>query len=544
MYYDGHEREETIAARHVFLEKKRALYRRALFWFVNEKGEMSLHKPDLRDGEKPVIFVYHDEASAKTNDEQRSYWASDWAQVLRKKNDGANFMVSDFIDSFSGYVNLTDDQFNAAKVKAAADTASPCLLTRMAAASMMPEQPKARVLFATGRGGDECEEANTDHGVTGSKWCNAKGYWDNRSMVRHVNLLIRIFNIKYPNHEMVLVVDNSSGHYAVGDAGLSPSAMNLNPGGKTQAKPDDGFYFVEDAAWVGCGPRPLKRVVHPLCDGLDGFNRLPARDVQGLPCVWYVDKESKKVWNTMPTCAVAKGLKKVLNQRWQAGARYANGTPMQKDPATMNLEECRQEIVKFQDFEASKSRLELLCSQFGHTCLFLPKFHPELNPIELNWRDSKNELRRWCKCSSKGFKERWHKALDAITNKMIQRYFKSAMEFEAVYDKVIGFGNEADPDAKVMLYKRHRHGWAADSLKAATKGKLADKVAEEDKGQYLVKVKDEKKLKKRCKESEYKVQVADEWGLLRPLVDLLANEKAAFVLEQASLLTAQAPHTL
>jgi hypothetical protein len=36
-----------------------------------------------------------------------------------------------------------------------------------------------------------------------------------------------------------------------------------------------------------------------------------------------------------------------------------------------------------------------------------------------------------------------------------------------------------------MLYKSHRHGLAADSLKVATKGKLADKVAEEDKGQYL-----------------------------------------------------------
>ena len=64
---------------------------------------------------------------------------------------------------------------------------------------------------------------------------------------------------------------------------------------------------------------------------------------------------------------------------------------------------------------------------------------------------------------------------------------------------------------EVMLYNRHRHGWAADSPEAATKGKLADKVAEEDKGQYLVKVKDhENKLKKRCKESEKTVQVADD----------------------------------
>ena len=80
----------------------------------------------------------------------------------------------------------------------------------------------------------------------------------------------------------------------------------------------------------------------------------------------------------------------------------------------------REEMARFADFSNQRSRVELLCESLGHVCLFLPKFHPELNPIELNWRDSKNELRRNCTCSSVGFKQRWHAALDAMTPEMIR----------------------------------------------------------------------------------------------------------------------------
>ena len=142
----------------------------------------------------------------------------------------------------------------------------------------------------------------------------------------------------------------------------------------------------------------------------------------------------------------------MLVERFKAGALYATGEPMLNDPQKMTLADARLEMAKFPDFIASISRLELLCARWNHTCLFLPKFHPELNPIELVWRDSKNELRRWCKCTSVRMKERWAETLDAITPVMIRKYFKSAMEFEAVYDLTIGFGNDPDPNAKVQPY--------------------------------------------------------------------------------------------
>ena len=84
-------------------------------------------------------------------------------------------------------------------------------------------------------------------------------------------------------------------------------------------------------------------------------------------------------------------------------------------------------------------------------------------------------------------------------------YFKSAMEYAMVYDKVIGLGNQPDPDATVQKYKSHRSEFRTDSVKTNAKTKMVAKVALEDRGKFLVKVKIEEKQGKRCKEDEYTV---------------------------------------
>ena len=418
--------------------------------------------------------------------------------------------------------------FAAACIQAADD--DPNNFWAAALSRALPEQAAARVMIATGRGGDSCEAANTDHGLKGSKWANSRGYWDNRSMVRQVNLLISIFNIKYPDYEMVLVVDHSSGHYAVSEAALNADGMNLNPGGK-QDKLDDGFFYVKDDGGQATpielerdgqatAAGSFRRVVQPLCDDLQNFDRIPAADVQGVPCVWYRHKGTGAESRSVPVCAQAKGLRNVLVERFKAGALYATGEPMLNDPQKMTLADARLEMAKFPDFIASISRLELLCARWNHTCLFLPKFHPELNPIELVWRDSKNELRRWCKCTSVRMKERWAETLDAITPVMIRKYFKSAMEFEAVYDLTIGFGNDPDPNAKVQLYQSHRRTFKVDAKKVNSKKKMKDSVPAEHADEYLVKT----KKKDGNGKWQYTVEPANVWGLLAPLREHLAKE--------------------
>jgi transposase len=51
-------------------------------------------------------------------------------------------------------------------------------------------------------------------------------------------------------------------------------------------------------------------------------------------------------------------------------------------------------LASHKDFFEQKSALEELLLARGHKCLFLPKFHCELNPIEMYWAYCKNLYRQ------------------------------------------------------------------------------------------------------------------------------------------------------
>ena len=42
-------------------------------------------------------------------------------------------------------------------------------------------------------------------------------------------------------------------------------------------------------------------------------------------------------------------------------------------------------IANQQDFKDKKPLIQLIIEEAGHKCSFLPKFHCELNPIEMYW---------------------------------------------------------------------------------------------------------------------------------------------------------------
>ena len=133
--------------------------------------------------------------------------------------------------------------------------------------------------------------------------------------------------------------------------------------------------------------------------------------------------------------------------------------------------------------------------------------------------------------------------MDAITPEIICKYFKSAMEYEMAYDKVIGFGNELDPDAMVHKYRSHRRVFRTDRVKTNVRMKMMSKVALEDRDKFLVKVKIEEKEGKRCREDEYTVVVpaTGDWGLLHGLVRHLAYKKVESEAMLVIAATASAP---
>ena len=95
VYFDGHDRDDVVRYRQVYLQKLEDLYRKSLTCFGNA--------PLLALGEKPLILVTHDECTYYANCDQTYFWADEKTNVLRQKSLGASIMLSDFIDEEIGF---------------------------------------------------------------------------------------------------------------------------------------------------------------------------------------------------------------------------------------------------------------------------------------------------------------------------------------------------------------------------------------------------------------------------------------------------------
>ena len=63
----------------------------------------------------------------------------------------------------------------------------------------------------------------------------------------------------------------------------------------------------------------------------------------------------------------------------------------------MKLDEMKEEISTHPDFKnEKKTKIEDILNSKGFCCIFLPKFHRELNPIERCWGQAKRYTRAYC----------------------------------------------------------------------------------------------------------------------------------------------------
>ena len=73
-----------------------------------------------------------------------------------------------------------------------------------------------------------------------------------------------------------------------------------------------------------------------------------------------------------------------------------------------------------------------LCSR-GHTVLFIPKFHCELNPIERVWGQAKVYTRMYTNFTLPRLRANVHPALDSVSTDLIRKYFRRVVEYERAY---------------------------------------------------------------------------------------------------------------
>ena len=114
-YTDGHERDDVRRYRGLYLEKLKYLE--------------SSHKPpptcndkipswnagdETKD--KRVVFIYHDETTFAANDALLMGWHDpEGSCQLRPKSKGWAIMISDFVEEYGGFLQLSGDEFERAQ---------------------------------------------------------------------------------------------------------------------------------------------------------------------------------------------------------------------------------------------------------------------------------------------------------------------------------------------------------------------------------------------------------------------------------------------
>ena len=110
-------------------------------------------------------------------------------------------------------------------------------------------------------------------------------------------------------------------------------------------------------------------------------------------------------------------------------------------------------LSNHEDFFHQKSAIESLIEARGHKCIFLPKFHCELNPIEMYWGYGIARYRQVIKTSFDHAKKEVRKALDACTSDTLRRFCNRTARFMDAYRKGLSVKAAA---WCVKRQKRHR----------------------------------------------------------------------------------------
>ena len=245
---------------------------------------------------------------------------------------------------------------------------------------------------------------------------NQEGYWTMNHLLEQLKLkAIPIFEALFPTCIAIFAFDNSSNHAAFLSDALLANKMNLFPGGKQPA--------MRSTTWGDNNQQDM-------CFPDDYFDE----KLRGKP----------------------KGIKQVLFERgkWRDGLRADCQLCKAGDRNPNRINCCARRIISLEpDFIAQKGALHEIISIAGHKCIFYPKFHCELNFIEMYWGAAKKFTRENCDYSWAGLQKTVPLGLDSVNLITIRKFARKAWRYMDIYRKGIG-GKLAE--YAVKKYKSHR----------------------------------------------------------------------------------------
>ena len=142
---------------------------------------------------------------------------------------------------------------------------------------------------------------------------------------------------------------------------------------------------------------------------------------------------------------IPKGMKQVLQERGI-------------DTSHMGADQMRKTLATMDDFKNEKSLVEHFLQEKGHITVFLPKFHPELNPIERVWAQLKRYTKAHCKYSIQSLCKTIPDAYDSVSLENIQNHFRKVRHYMFGYLEGLKPGNELEEALKKykVAVKSHR----------------------------------------------------------------------------------------
>ena len=172
-------------------------------------------------------------------------------------------------------------------------------------------------------------------GSTGDPW------WDHTQLLAQIDNALAIFEEAHPECTGLFIFDQSSAHASLGPDALRAFDMNKSNGGKQRKQKDT-----------------VIPMTNPYPEFQGRLQKMKTEDGQ------------------------AKGLQQTLEERGfkVQGMRLKCSPvcPFENDDCCM-----ARLLSKQDDFRFQESLLEQKIKSRGHICVFLPKFHCELNPIEM-----------------------------------------------------------------------------------------------------------------------------------------------------------------
>ena len=134
-----------------------------------------------------------------------------------------------------------------------------------------------------------------------------------------------------------------------------------------------------------------------------------------------------------------KGLKNILTER---------GINVRK----MKLDDMKKEIATHPDFRDEQPEITHFLRGRGFACIFLPKFHCELNPIEICWAQAKRYTRAHTNYTIQHLRLIIPDGLDSVSVENMKNYFRKARNYMFAYLEGLAGGNELEE--KIKKYKK------------------------------------------------------------------------------------------